>query len=55
MDAIQTAFGHDTALCDRILAAASKSIHSLVNEYEEAAAEYLYTASGDRLHGQFRL
>jgi hypothetical protein len=24
MDAIQTAFGHDTALCDRILAAASK-------------------------------
>lgn len=24
MDAIQSAFGHDAALCDRILAAASK-------------------------------
>lgn len=54
MDAIQTAFGHDTALCDRILAAASKSIHNLVNEYEEAAAGYPCTASGDRSDGQFR-
>jgi hypothetical protein len=33
----------------------SSSIQNLVNEYEEAAAEYLCTAFKDRLDGQVRL